>query len=374
MDVLTGLPHFPEGVLHREYRFRPIMEESRLGARVVRTFEWPYRGESLLGRATNYLSFAASAQLAVGRLARPDVIYAYHPPISVSLPACALAAQFRRPFIYDVQDLWPQAGIAAGVLRPGLVYRALEAWASKVYARAAHITVIADDFREQLINRGVPAHKISVVPNGADETLYRPLNGREVRAQYGWRSNEFIVMYAGNFGAIHGVEVILEAARRCQHLPIKFVFVGTGPQAPRLKTLAAEMQLANVSFLGYRPSQEMPFLFAAADLMLVHVRDGPHGAVSLPSRIAAYMASGRPTLVAARGAARNLIEASRGGVSCDPDDPALLVSEILALAAAPVRRDAMSDCALKFYAAHLSARRVIPSLIELIGRVAHTNN
>src|SRR5207253_2561694 len=136
---------------HDGYSAAAVTEEKRLGVRVIRTYVWPYRGNVTWKRIVNYGSFAISAWLfGAARLEPFDVLYVFHPPLTISLPAWFIAATQDVPFIYDVQDLWPEAGLAAGVLGGGWFYDFLSAWERWVYRRATHLTVLAYSFRDRL--------------------------------------------------------------------------------------------------------------------------------------------------------------------------------------------------------------------------------
>src|SRR5262249_24605748 len=193
---------------------------------------------------------------------------------------------------------------------------------SDLYARAKHITVIAPDFKDILVAQGVPADKISIIPNWADDTLYVPRPANGIRQRYGLPTEAFLVMYAGNMGSTHGVDYLLEAARLLKaEKHIVFVLVGTGPEYEKMVQTKQRLGLDNVIFFGYMQPVYMPDLLAAADLMLIHLRRSASGAVSLPSRMLTYMACARPMLVASEGAPRRFIEATSCGVACEPENP-----------------------------------------------------
>lgn len=372
VQVITAIPNWPHGRYYEGYRRALLQEEERLGARVIRTYVWPYGGKTLWKRFLNYGSFALLANWGAMRLDPYDLVYVYHPPLTVSLPAHLAAKRCQVPLVYDVQDLWPEAGLVAGAVSPGLLYRLLSAWARWAYARSNHITVIAPDFRDSLVAQGVSPSKISVVPNWADEDLFIPQPANGVRRHYGLREDVFLVMYAGNLGSTHGVEYLLEAARllnECQE--ILFAFVGTGPELERMVQVKESLGLENVVFLGYvQPASMLPALLASADLMVVHLLGSETGAVSLPSRMLAYMACARPILVASQGAARRLIEESQCGVTCEPGNPQAIASSILQLAAHPDHLAEMGANGRQAYLTKFSEKVLVTRLVQLLEEIA----
>ena len=367
IQVLTAIPNWPAGKYHPGYRRALVTEEQRLGARVLRTYVWPYQGRSTWKRFLNYGSFMLSAWWGAQRLNRFDVLYVYHPPLTISLPAYLLARRWNVPFIYDVQDIWPEAGLAANAVKPGLLYRFMLGWARWAYRRAACITVIAPEFADVLVKQGAMPDRIRVVPNWADDTLYCPRAPDGARAQWGLPDTAFVVMYAGNFGSTHGVNRILEAAAQLNdRSDIVFVFAGAGPEYHAMLQLKEALALKHVQFVGYIQPENMPALLAAADMMVIHLRQSASGAVSLPSRMLAYMASAKPMLVASAGAPRALVEQYECGVACEPENPSAIAEHIRQLAAQPDRLRQLGRNGRQHYLAEFAEEVVVRHLLELI--------
>lgn len=380
VEVLTSLPNLPQGKLYAGYHFTLAMREERFGAGVLRTFVWPYRGRTTWKRVVHLASFALSASVCCWPLGRFDLLYVYHPPLTICLPALLLSAVRKVPMLYDVQDLWPEAGVAAGAIRPGALYSLMRRCAKLTYDHARHITVIAPEFKEIIEDQGVPPAKISVIPNWTDERCFIPFTSAVVRARYSLLERSFVVMYAGNFGSSHGVDVIVEAARRLKDNPeIVFAFSGSGAEYQRIEALCAESGLQNVRFLGYIESHgELPHLYSCADLMLVHIRKSPSGAVSLPSRIMAYMACAKPILACCEGAPRTLVETAACGIGCEPENPALMADMIVKASHDRAALPDMGASGRRYYLKHLSEAETLKKLSSLLdslaprsGRVGH---
>jgi glycosyltransferase involved in cell wall biosynthesis len=177
VTTITGIPNYPSGRVYDGYRVLPWPQiERRDGVRVVRVPLYPDHGHSAIKRVLNYGSFAVAAAI-FGPLmsGRADAMWVYHPPLTVALPAWVIAAIRRIPFVYEVQDMWPETLAASGMLRwppaLGLVGRL----ARFVYRRADRITVISPGFKRNLVAKGVPESKVEVIPNWADEDVYRPV-------------------------------------------------------------------------------------------------------------------------------------------------------------------------------------------------------
>jgi colanic acid biosynthesis glycosyl transferase WcaI len=338
VSVVTTFPSYPLGHVYNGYHLGLCTRYSELGATITRVFALPYRGVAKSKRILSYFSFAVMALL-IGLLPRrrPDVAYVYHPPLTTGLTAALYNLVARVPFVYDVQDIWPEALVAAGLLQEGsITYRGIRFVENLVYHRANHINVISSGMRCNLISKGIPEEKITVISSWGDPNIYRPGDGRDLRLRLGWR-DRFVVMAAGNMGLTHGLETVIEAAARLQDNPyILFVFLGSGVAKPALMTETAIRRLSNVVFYDQVPEVEAAQFINAADVMLVHLKPGPKDDFSVPHRIFSYMLCGKPIIAAATGSTANLVESLRCGWVCPPSNPAALAEVVRRAAADPV--------------------------------------
>jgi glycosyltransferase involved in cell wall biosynthesis len=285
---------------------------------------------------------------------RPDIIYVYHPPVTVGLPAIVARWLYEVPIVYDIQDLWPDTVAATGMLRSSFALSMIERWCDLVYRKSDRIVVLSPGFKKALVARGVPASKIEVVYNWCDETAVV----RSAPAPFQLaKPGEFVVLFAGTMGFAQGLNAVLEAARLCASAvpQARFAFVGGGAECARLQRMAADMRLCNVRFYPRQPMQAMGSLFAAADAVLVHLKDHPLFRITIPSKTQAYMAAGRPILMAVRGDAADLVARSGAGLVCEPENPNSIVSAVARLARAPadIRAD-MGRAGRNFYSRELS--------------------
>lgn len=336
VEVLTGFPCYPRGEIYPGYRQRAFFTETIDGVTVRRVPQLPDHGTRALRRALYYLSFAASAAL-IGtlRARRPDAILVYQAALPVGLAARVLRVTRRAPYVLDVVDLWPESVTASGMLRNRLAV-ALLRWAiARIYAGAARISVVTEGFRRNLAAHGVPEAKLTVIHNWMPADTYRAAPRDEAVAAREGLAGRFVVMYAGNMGAPQGLETAIEAAALLRGSDVVFAFAGGGTELPRLQQLAAERALDNVRFLGRRPPESMAELYAVADVLLVHLKRDALTDVSIPSKTFAYMASGKPVLMAAHGDAADFVAANVFGVAVEPSDPAALAEAVRRLRALP---------------------------------------
>ena len=272
MEVVTGFPNYPGG------RFYPGHEPEALwrrevidGMRVNRVLLYPSHDTSALRRVANYASFALSASTLGTALSRKaDACYVYHPPATVGLPALLWKHARQIPFVYHVQDLWPESVVESGMVGNARTQRAVERtlswWCSQLYRGASRIAVLSPGFKRILIERGVPEDKIEVVPNWAEEEIFRPEPPNDALAQELGMDGRFNLVFSGNMGHFQGLESAIRAAAKLRHLErFQLVFVGSGQAEPDLKRLAAELGLENVRFLGRHPFAEMGHITALAE-------------------------------------------------------------------------------------------------------------
>jgi colanic acid biosynthesis glycosyl transferase WcaI len=330
VQVLTGFPNYPSGKLHAGYRLRPWMREKLEGVDVVRAWLYPEHSRSGLMRVLNYLSFAISTTLlGIFLMRRPDVLFVYHPPLTIGLPAWVLSRLWRVPFVYQIQDLWPETLQATSMINNGRALRAIGRFAGWVYRRAAAIVVISPGFRDNLRQKGAPPGKVHLISNWVDSAFYRPSAADPAQAQALGLAGTFNVMFAGNIGAAQGLETVIAAAILLQDLPdVQFVVVGDGMALADLQALAARRQAHNVRFLGRYPNEAMSGLYALADVLLIHLKDDPLFRITIPHKTFAYMASGKPILAATAGDTADLITGAGAGIACPPEDPQALAEAV----------------------------------------------
>lgn len=354
VEVLTGFPNFPGGKIFPGYKVRVWQREVIDGVPVLRVPLYPSHDRSSIRRALNYGSFALSASIGSLFVKRPDVIYVYHPPATIGLPALVARIVHRAPVVYDIQDLWPDTVATTGMVRGTKVLALLGKWCRFVYRNSDRIVVLSSGFKRALIDRGVPESKIDVIYNWCDEASITSSRCKPVQIA---NSGEFTIMFAGMMGLAQALDPVLEAARLCaQSVPrARFVLIGGGVDRDRLERKAAEMALKNVAFFPSQPMAKIGSYLLASDALLVHLKDDPLFRITIPSKTQAYMAAGKPVIMAVRGNAAALIESAGCGIVCDPEEPASIARAVGELASSSSERlMKMGQAGKDFYRSELS--------------------
>jgi glycosyltransferase involved in cell wall biosynthesis len=374
VEVLTGFPNYPGGRVYPGYRVRLRQRETMERIPVIRVALYPSHNASAVRRAANYLSFASTAA-AVGAFSatRPDVVYVYHPPATIAFPAMVLKALRGVPFVLDIQDLWPDTLAATGMMPNRFILKAVGTFCALAYRSAARVVVLSPGFKKALVDRGVPPGKIEVIYNWCREAAITPPQPDAPILKEAGIAGRFNVVFAGTMGPAQALPVVLSAARLvAEKAPrVQFIFVGGGIEIEALKARAAAMALPNVRFLPVRPAVEVGPLLAAADVLLVHLRDDPLFSITIPSKTQACMAAGRPILMAVRGDAASLVKAAGAGVCVNPGDPDALAAAVCELSGlAPESLTEIGARGRAYYQRHLSLAAGVDRFEALFREVA----
>lgn len=324
VEVLTGFPSYPGGKVYKGYRIKFFQREVIDGISVIRVPLYPSHDRSSLRRIISYLSFAFSAAVLGSILIKPaDVMYVYHPPGSIGFPALIIRLFRRIPFVYDIQDLWPDSLAATGMIKNSTILKLTARWCSFVYKKASKIVVLSPGFKKKLCERGVPDEKIAVIYNWCyEQQIYRTDYNEKLSESLGL-AGKFNVIFAGTMGKSQALDTVLLAAEYLSdRVPmINFVFVGGGIEESNLQQKAKTMDLSNVLFIPRCPMSEVKHILGLADVLLVHLKNDLLFEITIPSKIQAYLAVGKPMLVAIKGDAAELVERSGAGLICNPEEP-----------------------------------------------------
>lgn len=360
VEVITGFPNYPGGKLYPGYKVKLIQKEVIDGITITRVPLFPSHDSSGLRRAVNYISFAvSSAVLGVFLIKRIDLAYVYHAPATIAFPAMIYKIILNIGFVYDINDLWPDTLSATNMINNKWLLSCVGYWCRLTYKMASHIVVITPGFKTKLLERGVPEDKISLIYNWCNESQLVALNEGAETSTDSLMAGRFNVVFAGTMGKAQGLNAVLEAASLILPIipKIQFVFVGDGIELENLKKMKSAMGLDNVLFLPRRPMAEIGKLLVKADLLLVHLKDEPLFEITLPSKTQAYMAAGRPILMAVKGDAANLVESANAGMSCMPGNPGSIKDTLEELYHLPVEElEKMGANGKKYYEQELSIK------------------
>lgn len=374
VTVLTSVPNYPAGKVFPGYRNRWFQVEEMDGIRVVRVWTYMARNAGFFRRTLDQVSYLIMSVLASFRLGRSDIVVATSPQFFTAVAGWMVAKVRRRPFVFELRDLWPETIIAVSAIKSSLALRCLDRLAHFLYREADLIVPVTHTFRNILLEKGIPDERICVVTNGVDpdEVVSRQPRA-ETLARHGLSNRQFIVGYIGTHGMCQGLSTVLEAAELTRDDPsLCYVLMGDGAEKPRLEQMARDKQLGNVVFLDSQPRQDAFELLAAVDISLVVLRDEPVFRTVIPSKIFESMALRRPIVIGVDGESRRIVvDESQCGLAFQPENAAALVECVQRLQADVQLQQRLANAglaAVQNYRRDRLAQRMLESLQATIER------
>jgi glycosyltransferase involved in cell wall biosynthesis len=335
VDVLTGKPNYPEGKIFAGYSASFCNIERLLGVTVYRVPIYPRGERGALRLTLNYLSFVITG-LVFGpwllKKKRYDVVFVYGvSPIFSAIPAVFLAWLKGRKLVVWVQDLWPDSLAATGYVRNPQVLRVVE-WVVRWIYRQTDLLLVQSRAFEASVSALSPGKSIAYYPNSVDAAFAEAPSLEVVLPEVPALNEGFAVVFAGNVGAGQAVEVIVEAATLLKDVPeIRFVIFGQGSRREWMCEQVQARELTNLHLPGRFPLITMPGLMQKAGALLVTLADEPIFALTVPNKVQAYMAAGRPILACLNGEGARLVMEAKAGLSVPAQDAQALADAVLQL-------------------------------------------
>lgn len=378
VDILTGKPNYPEGRITEGYRAWGTQVESWEGATVFRVPLFPRGARSAWRLVLNYLSFIFSGLIFGPWLLRKrqyDVVFVYGPsPILLAIPAIFLARLKRRKLVLWVQDLWPDSLSATGYIRHPRLLRWVERVVRWIYGHSDLILVQSRAFIAA-VSALAPGKSIAYYPNSVDATFGEPPDPRVVLPKVAALETGFPVVFAGNVGVAQAVEVIVEAAELLKsHSGISFVVFGQGSRWDWMREQVAVRGLTNLHLPGRFPVDTMPGLMQKAGALLVTLADEPIFAATVPNKVQAYMAVGRPILACLNGeGARLVAEEAQAGLSVPAQNAKALAAAVLQLYQMPAEdRARLGANGRRYFKAHFDHDKLVDELMAYLREMSKT--
>jgi colanic acid biosynthesis glycosyl transferase WcaI len=374
ITVLTSTPHHSLDLEARgrqplRKKFGGLVQESNCdGARVLHV-RMREKGSRVWSRVVDYACFH-TVSVVVGTLLRErfDVVLTPSPPLTMGVGARLIGALRKVPFVYNVQEIYPDVAVGLGILRNRTLIRAMRGLERYVYRQAAKVVVISEYFRRNLLAKGVPADKVVLIPNFVDTEFMQPgPRANRFSDEHGLQG-AFTVLYAGNLGLTQGWETVLKAARLVAAPEVRIVLVGDGARRAWLAREVAERGLDRVELLPYQPRSAIPAMYAASDVGLVPMRAGA-ARDTFPSKVYTIMAAGRPVIACTEeDSALALVVRDAGcGYVVPPDDAEGLAAAVEQARSEPGRLEEMGRRGREYVEAKHS-RRVVAALYDRLLR------
>jgi glycosyltransferase involved in cell wall biosynthesis len=374
VDVLTGKPNYPEGNIYKGYKAWGIKLESWYGANIYRVPLFPRGNKNVIYLALNYLSFMLSGCFFGPWLLRNkkyDIVFAYSlSPILLAIPGILMSRIKRTPFILWLQDLWPESLSATGNIKNSFVLKIVSWVVAWIYRRSDLILIQSHAFKKA-VERITPDRKLEYYPNSVDPSFALPPDPQIKLPSVKAFDSGFSVVFAGNVGVAQSVETLVAAANILRDYDqIHFVIFGKGSRWEWLKNEVGRCQLNNVHLLGQFPEETMPGLLQQAGALLVTLTDQPIFALTVPNKIQAYMAAGRPILACLNGEGARLVEDANAGLVIAAEDGSGLAHAVLRLYQMPANeRDVLGVNGRNYFYQHFDHEILVDSLISTMKQV-----
>lgn len=378
VTVLTGIPNYPAGKFYPGYGLFQRLVDDYQGIKVIHAPLIPRGNGGTLRLILNYLSYALCASVLAPIRCRGafDLILVYETsPITVGFPALILKKLRNIPIIFWVQDLWPESLSATGAVSSRFILGLTGLLVRWIYRGSDLILVQSLAFVPSIERDGGSGKKIGYFPNSAAD-FYRPVTVADGAPERTLLPRGFRLIFAGNIGAAQDFETILAAAELLKdYQDLQWVILGDGRRRPWVEEQVRARGLSGtVRLLGRYPAEVMPRFFALADALLVTLKNKPIFALTIPSKVQAYLACGRPIVAALDGEGARVVEESGVGLAGPAGDPAALAANVLALyRLSKSERRAMGLRGRAYFEQHFEPERLLDRLEELMREVKERN-
>jgi colanic acid biosynthesis glycosyl transferase WcaI len=378
VTVCTAMPYYPEWRIHPGYTGKMFSREERNGVSILRSWLWVPNRVTSAKRIAFETSFLASSLLRAIRSRKPDLLLVASPPLGLGLSAITLSRWWKIPYVFDVQDLQPDAAADLGML-PGPVLPVLYRLEAMAYRNAALISTVTEGMRNKILEKGIRADTVVVVPPTADGSLFDVgtlISGDEFRRKHNL-GGKFVVGHCGNMGVKQGLDLVLDAAVLLkEQRNLVFLLAGDGAKKACLEQRAAALGLDNVRFLPLQDTSTFLEMLAAMDVGLI-VQQSTVSDIVFPSKTVTLLSAARPVIAAVNDNSEigRVIQNSRGGVVVEPEAPQALAHAVQEFLSDPENRCAMGDNGRQYALQHWEKNRVLSAfenyLIETASPAEH---
>ena len=371
VDVLCGLPNYPKGEWFDGYGPHGPWEEHYGTAQVFRAKEWPRKGNTSVNIFFNYVSWPLYAWAALKRLPGGyDAVFCFNTsPVLMCWPAIRYAKKHKIPFTNYVLDLWPENLYSVLPVQNKLLRRLAQGVSDYLYKKADRLIAMSEPLQQRLCQRtGKPKSAVAAIPQYCEDFYAVPQRDAELEARF---SGRFNLVFTGTFTPAQSLDMVLRAVLQARSMgaeKLHLLLVGDGMSRESLQDLARELNAGDaVTFYGSVPAKEVPKFTALADALLISLSDSPDLGLTVPGKLASYMAAGKPILASMNGAGFAVVQQSGGGLASPACDQQALAENMVKLYTMDsARRAALGTKAKKYYLAHYRRAELLRRLETFI--------
>lgn len=335
VTVITCAPNFPKGQVFPGYRNWLWQREKMEGIQVIRVWSYIAKNEGFALRIIDYLSYMLSAFIAAIFVRRVDVIVGTSPQFFTACAAYGVSVFKRRPWIFELRDIWPESIQAVGAMKAGRIFVFLEQLEMFLYRKANAVVAVTKAFKQNLIARGIDPTKIFVVTNGVDCSRFVPKPKDQDLISELQLKDKFVLGYIGTLGLAHSLGTILEAAKllsaRCELDDIKIIMLGDGAYKRFLEDRVVSENIKNIIFIDTVSKGEVARYWSICDASIIHLKKSKAFEKVIPSKLFECMGMAIPVLHGVEGESAEIVAEYEIGLTFEPDNHVELVEQLLVL-------------------------------------------
>ena len=366
ITVITCAPNFPHGKLYNGYKNKLYQCELISEIKVIRVWSYMSSNSGFTKRVIDYLSFAFMSFF-IGIFQKHDIIIATSPQFFTTWSGWAISKIRRKPWIFELRDLWPESIKTVGVMKQGYIINLLEKIELGLYKSCNRVVAVTDAFKNNLIARGIENNKIEVVTNGSNMELFYPRKVDISLLKSLGLEGKFVVGYIGTHGMAHNLDFIIKAIEKISDSDVHFLFIGDGAMKSKIVKTSKELQLKNISFLDSVSKDEVPRYLSIIDISLAPLKKDDNFKTVIPSKIFESSAMQIPILLGVQGQAQEILEKYGAGVCFEPDNEKDFIEKLSALKDISFYQKCQDGCVK--LAADYDRKKLADKMLDIIDKI-----
>jgi glycosyltransferase involved in cell wall biosynthesis len=377
VTAVTCAPNHPRGVVYSGYKNRLYQWDEIEGIRVLRVGTYLSPNEGFLKRTANYVSYMISATILSPLVKNVDIVVSTSPQFFCGMAGYFVSHLKRCKWVLEIRDLWPESIVSVGAIKQRQVIGFLEGLERYFYLHADHIISLTRAFKNHIMKKGVPEKRISIITNGADLEMYKPLPRHNTVSKEYELDDKFVVSYIGTHGMAHALGTVLRAGKVLENeKKILFLLVGDGAEREALLKEKERMGLSNVRMLPQQPKEKIPAFLAASDVSMILLKKDDLFKTVIPSKMFEAMAMGRPLIIGVDGESRQIVEDGQCGIYIEPENHEELANAVVKLSHDRELLKTMGENGKSYvennYNREILAEKYLNTLLDVYGN--HTTN
>lgn len=320
---------------------------------------------SIPGRISSYFKFAFKSLWVSMSIKKIDIMYATSTPLTIGITAMILKIFKRKPYVFEVRDLWPEFPIQMGAIKSKLLQKIAYSLEKNIYKYSESIIALSPGMRDGVIKYNLNK-EVSIIPNSSDLDIFYP---REIDSNIAEKyklNRNFNIIHFGSMGIANGLSYIIETAKIAQEksVDVSFIFIGGGKTESELKELSKKYGLRNVKLLGFLPKHEVSKIVNACDISITSFLDLPILYTNSPNKLFDSLAAGKVCIVNSNGWTRDLVEDNNCGYYVDPNNPEDFLEKIIQIKENPELKKEMEKNARKLAISQFDRKKLSPRILK----------